>query len=123
MLGYLERFALQCRGSLHGFAQTGFIYGFQKIIHGAGLEGFHGVLIERSYDDDHGQAAAFEIADHFEAAHEGHLEVEEDEIRLEVGDLLQGLVAIFGFADYLDFGELFQFFAEDSAGDGFVVHD
>ena len=38
-------------------------------------------------------------------------------------DLLEGLAAVFGFADYLDLGKLFQFFAEDAAGDGFVVHD
>jgi hypothetical protein len=123
VFGYLQWLALQRGGSLHRFTKARFIHGFEQVIHGAGFEGFHGVLIECGDDDDHGQAAAFEIPDHFEAAHDGHLEIEEDEIRLEGGDLLEGMAAVFGFADDLDFWKDFEFFAQDSAGDWFVVHD
>ena len=52
MLGYLQGLALQGAGALHGFSQAGFVDGFQEIIHGAGFECFHGMLIESGDDND-----------------------------------------------------------------------
>ena len=57
------------------------------------------MLVERGYDHDDRQMSAAQLPHDFKAAHDGHLEVQENQVRLELGDLLQGLLAIFGLAD------------------------
>ena len=96
--------------------------GLQQVVHGAGLEGLNGVLVEGGDDHDHRQVRAAELADHFEAAHQGHLQIEEDELWLQGGDLVQCLAAIGGFANHLDLRKVLELLVQQAARDGFIVH-
>ena len=97
--------------------------GFQKVIDGSSFEGFDGVLMKRSHDDNDRKVCPAEAANDFEAVKLGHLEIEKDEIGLEVDDLPQGFHAVVRFADEANAGHQSQFFAKYPAGDGFVVDD
>lgn len=114
---------MQRGGAFHGFSQAGLVHRLEEIVDGAGFECFNGVLIEGGDDHDNGQSAAIEISNYVEAAHDRHLEVQEHQVGLKLGDLFQGLAAVLGLADYLDLGKLLQFFAEDPTGDWFIVDD
>lgn len=48
--------------------------------------------------------------DHLKTAHHRHLDVQENQIRSQIGDLLQGLHAVLRFADCNNFRNRFQLF-------------
>jgi hypothetical protein len=58
--------------------------------------------------------AVADLADHFEAAHFGHLEIQQDQVRVPAGDLLQRGCAVVRLANYVDAAYGFQILAQDS---------
>ena len=64
-----------------------------------------------------------DLADDFKAAHLGHLEIQQDEVRVLTGDLLQRRCAVVRFGNHLNARDRFQFVAQHLASDRLVVHD
>ena len=60
---------------------------------------------------------------HPEAVEAGHLDVEQDQIRLLLGDGLDGLEAVAALADDLDVGLVLESVAHPLARERLVVHD
>src|SRR5262245_52317827 len=79
------------------------------------------VVSGHNYDD--GQRACGQAMDYLESARAGHIEVEQDEIGAEAGDLGDRVVSVTGFADDFDIGKESELFAQYLACDWFIVHD
>ena len=122
-MGDFQRILAQLSGSLHGLPEPLFADRFQQIIHRSGFERLDGVLVERGDDHDHGQVSAAQFPHHFEAAHDRHLEVEQHQVRLERGDLLQGLLAVLCLPDDHHVRNGLQFLPQHAPRDGLIVHD
>lgn len=119
----ISRLANEILGALYRSPEPGFADWLQQIIDGAGFERFDGVLVKRGYDYDDRQTRATEVANHFEAFHPRHLQIEEYQVRPQLDDLLQDLGAIFGLAYYGHIGKQFQLFPQDPPRDLFIVGD
>ena len=87
-IGDLSRMALQTLRPVDRFGQPFFTYRFEEVIDSAGVKRLDCVLIEGSNNHDH-RKRCFQVADHLEAAHHGHLEIEQDQVRTEFANHLQ----------------------------------
>src|SRR5581483_2901710 len=103
-----------------GFEAVGPV-GLEQVIGGVDLEGAQGVLIVGGGEDD-GHVAANQFKN-FETIELGHLDIEEEQVGLALGDSLDCLEAVGAFGDDLDFGMMREHLAEDGAGEFFVVDD
>ncbi len=97
--------------------------GLSRVVDRAGLERLNGVLIEGGNNDDDRKRVGAELAHHFEAAHHGHLEIEEDEVGFESRDFLERVAAVLGLAGDVDVWKQLELLAQHAAGDGFVIDD
>ncbi len=95
--------------------------GFEEIVHGVDFEGANGVVVVRGDEDDRGSVA--DQFENFEAIELGHLNVEEDERGLALGDDLDGFEAVGALAEDFDFRMRGEEFAQNLAREVFVVHD
>jgi len=64
-----------------------------------------------------------DLADHFEAAHFGHLEIQQNQVRVLAGDALQRRYAVVRLAHHVNAAHGFQLLAQHFARDRLVVHD
>ena len=119
----LEALPVQLAHPIERFAKTSLSDGLQEIIHGARFEGLDRMLVVGGHDHDDRELAALQFPDHIEAAHPRHLEVEEDNIGLETGDLAECFLAVLGFAYDLHIADLLKFLPKYLPGDRLVVHD
>ena len=95
--------------------------GLQKVVHGVNFERFDGVTVVCGDEDDGGVAA--DQLQYFEAIELGHLNVEKHQVGLLFGDDFYGFEAVGAFGDYFDFAVRGDEFAQDLAGEFFVVHN
>jgi hypothetical protein len=79
------------------------------------------MLVVRGHDYDDWKLAALQLPDHIEAAHPRHLEVEENNIRLEPGDLTERLLSVLGFSYDFNILDLLKFLPKHLAGNRLVV--
>ena len=70
-----------------------------------------------------GRSGRVDAREHAEAVEAGHLDVEQHEIRLLLGDGLDGLEAVAALADDLDVGLVLESVAHPLARERLVVHD
>jgi hypothetical protein len=66
---------------------------------------------------------AGQTVDQFEAAHAGHLNIQENQVRQELGNLAESLLAIVGFTNHFNALQAVQLLAKDFARDWFIVDD
>ena len=85
------------------------------------LEGFDRVAIVGS-DENHGGVVADQFED-FEAVQLGHLNIEEHQIGLLLGDGFNGFEAVGAFGDEFDFWMAGHELSQDLAGELLVVND
>src|SRR5258706_15269205 len=81
------------------------------------------MLVVSSHDHDDWQRTAAQLLHNLETSHNRHVEVQENQIRLKLGDLPESLFTIFRLAHDRDLGESLQSFAQYAPGDGLIVDD
>jgi hypothetical protein len=112
----------RARARSKAFSSRSRLTGFKQIIQRPGLKRADGVLVVRRDNHHNRQRALRQMADHVEAAHPGHLQVEENQVGLQARDLAQSVVAVGRLAGDFDVRERPQFVAQHLARDGFIVH-
>lgn len=96
--------------------------GLEQVIRCASLKGAQGVMVVGRHKDDAGRERG-ETAHHFEAIAVGHLDIEEDQVRMSGANQFDGLRSGAGVAGDLDARNLGEFFREHLAGDRLIVHN
>ena len=95
--------------------------GFQKIVHRVNFEGFDGVAVIGGDEDDGGIVA--NQFQNFETIKFGHLNVEEHQVGLLLGDDFDGFETVGALGDQFDFAVRGDEFAQDLAREFLVVHN
>ena len=95
--------------------------GLEEIIERIHFESFEGILVIGSGEDH--QWDAVELFEELEAGAAGHLDIEEEQVGLESGDLSEGVFRVAGFAGDFDFGMRFEEAAQFGAAEAFVIDD
>ena len=111
---------------VHGGEQVGVRIGLQNVGEGAETEAFPRDFLREMHGEhqDVGRGGfVADGADNIEAAHFRHGQVEDEQVRLFLLDVVHGLDAIGGFATYLDAGLGFQHGADAAADNDMVVGD
>src|ERR1700693_6415916 len=75
-----------CFGTLNRLAKALTVERFQQVVEGMHLESLDCVLIVGCYKNDRGHFGASYRLEHFEAAHLGHLHVQEKQVGLQFRD-------------------------------------
>lgn len=83
---------------LESLLETVFLEGLLEVVEGVVLEGFQGVLIVGSGEDD--GRSLVELLEQLEAVFARHLNVEEEKVRFQFIDLLDSLVRVSRFPDH-----------------------
>lgn len=122
-VGDLERFVSQTSRALYRSFQSCFADRLQQVIDGSRFKSVNRVLVIGGHDHDDGRRSAAEFPDDFKSSHDGHVKVEEHQVRLKSRDLLEGLFAILGFSNDHDFFKGFQVLSQDLSRDRLIVHD
>ena len=112
-------------GALDGFGDARFVEGLEDVVDGVNVEGLDGVIVEGGGKNDLRQALfAFEkLFDHAEAVEAGHLDVEEDQVRVVLFDQGEGFEAVLALGDDVHLGKAFEQEREFVARRPFVVND
>ena len=85
------------------------------------LERLERVVVEGGDEDD--RLIASDELEHFEAIELRHLDVEQEQVRLEIRDGLDRLEAVGALGDDLHLVHVSQKFAHDSPRELLIVHD
>src|SRR5437868_124773 len=101
----LRRLVLEMFGLFDCLPQPECAYWFEEIIDCAGIECLNRMLIECRHDHNGWQPGTSQIPDDLESSHNGHLQVQEDQVGVQVVDLFQGFPAVSGLADDLYLAE------------------
>ena len=116
---------VEVQSLLHRQDQLLFIIGLQQVIQGPEGDGFPGVgkLVEGRQEQDHaGTAALADAAGHLQAAHAGHLDVQDGHLGMEGLEKIHRFPAVFGFQHRAAVRQvLLNVFGEDFALNGFVL--
>ena len=106
-------------GSLDAF----FIVGFQDVVEGFEIEGLDGELAVACGEDDFdGIVSSLDFLGAFEAVHEGHFDVKEEDVyvRVDVQEV-EDFFSVLAFSDDLDAGNGREFVFQFSSGRDFVI--
>ena len=79
------------------FVQAIVLDGLEQVVKRIGLERLDGIFIECSNKHDGGHIFLLEFRKYIETAHTGHLDIQENKIRLQFSDALQGLPPVLCF--------------------------
>jgi hypothetical protein len=110
-------------GAVERAMEAGIVEGFQEIVEGSCFEGAQGILIVGGNENDGWRKIAAEEFEKVEAVALGHLDVEENQVRLGFADLRQGLGSRATLACDFDFRIEPQKYPEVAAGQRFIVDD
>jgi hypothetical protein len=122
-IGFLERFLPQPPRAFDGLVKPRFTDGFEQVVNGTRFERFDGMFVESGHNHYYWNISTAKLTDYLKAAHDRHLKVEENQIRMELRDHPQGICAVFRFPNDLYAGHAFQFFPQDAPRDLLVVDD
>ena len=120
--GTLQGPAPGSAGPVQGRSEAALTDRLEQVVHGSDLEGVEGMLGIRGHEHD-GRQGTPEPSDHLESVHDRHLDVQEDQIRLQMADLPQRRLPAVRFAHDLDVFHGGQPFQQHSAGQRLIVHD
>jgi hypothetical protein len=98
------------------------VEGLEQIVGRDHLERFEGILVVGRYENDRRHLVDADPLDHAEAIAAGHLDIEEDHVRLQVPNGGHGLTGVPTLADDLHVGELGQHAAQEAPRDRLVIH-
>lgn len=89
------------------------------------LDGTHhfGTLVHGDYKDGYGGAALVDLFGSGNAVHDGHGDVEEDDVRVEKKGFIDGFGTVGGFGDNLEVDVGFEKGAKTAADDFVIVGD
>ena len=94
---------------------------FQQIVHRMGVKRAHGVLVERR-NENHGDLPPNQFQ-HFKAVQLGHLNIQENQVGLVLGNSLHGLEAIAALGQDPDAFDHSNVLPYQLARQFFVIHD
>ncbi len=93
-----------------------------QVVDGGEVEGSDGVIVGGG-EDDRRHVVRADVADHLESGFSGHLDIEEDEIRLQLANRRNRRQSIVGSAHDLDVVFVREQILEPLAGQALVVSD
>src|SRR5262249_16712610 len=96
---------------------------FEQIIQGLGVKRLQGVLIIGGDEDSQRHVLDADGANHLEAVHLRHLNIEEHEVGMAGEDGLDRLVAVATFSSHLKFWKWFQELSYAAASQRFIIRD
>jgi hypothetical protein len=111
--------------AIDGFRQARLIHGLQQVVHGLQAESLHGVLVVGCNENEMRQfhAGLAQVAHYRHAVLAGHVDVQEDQVRLGLADQLDGFQAVAAGGHHLHFREVPQQVGQLVASQLFVVYD
>jgi len=104
-----------------GFVKSLAAERLQEVVNGVDFECLHGVLLV-GRDEDNGHVR-FNEFEHLEPVEFRHLNIEEEEVRLQVGRCLDRLVAVGTLSHDLNVRTVVQILANNAPGELFVVYN
>ena len=90
---------------------------FQQVVEGMRLEGLDRVVVEGGDEDNGRQIAAGQGAQHVEAVHAGHLDIEKHQVGIALPDDLQCFAPVGGLGNDLDVTDIAQAVPETAPGE------
>ena len=116
-----SRIAVFCADAIQGGGQARAVDRLQQVVDRRELEGVNRILVV-CRAEDHGRPGRSQRRCDIESAGAGHLDVEQDQIRRQLGNSLGRLEAILGFTDDLDVAVGAEQLPQPLSGGLLVVH-
>ena len=104
---------------------TLFVEGLEKVINRVYFEGFDGILIEGGGEDNFRKRNLLieQFFDYAKAVQAGHLDIEENQVRIVLADKVYGFDAVLALRYDINIADAFEQVREFVAGELLVVHD
>ncbi len=110
--------------AVHGLFEPRQVHRLQQVVHRVDLEGLDRALVVGRHEDHLGTGGlGGQLPRRLEPGEPGHLQVQEDHVRMEPGHRFEGLDAVVGLAGHLDAFHLAKEVAQLVAGELLVVDD
>jgi hypothetical protein len=103
--------------------QPCFAHRLQQVIHRASLKGLNGVLVVRRNDNDSRELGPAQLSHQLKASHTGHLQIQQNDVRMLGFNELQRRGPVFRLASNLHALTGLQLLSEDASRYRFIVHD
>src|SRR5689334_22766888 len=110
-------------GPVEGFVETFAVEWFQEVIECVYLKGLERELIVSRDKDDGRHGRAFDLVNYVEAAHLGHLDIEEDEVGFLLLDGLHSSGAIVTFGEQFNVRFILEQRANALSSQWFIIDD